>query len=124
MSYQENINSAAGSAYMPGSNYDYAQNARPPLESYRLNVDPNPMVVNRPTPPVQQTTNINVRLLKPPPQRAGDIVVHQEQDVQLPAAPPLHIRQQAQSPAQHTRSQYTHKNMQTHTYIVIAPELV
>jgi len=100
MSYQENIDTAAGSAYIPGSNYDYAQNARPPLESYRLNVDPNPVVESRPTPPVQQTKNINVRLLKPPPQQAGAIVVHQEQDVQLPAAPPLHIRQQAQPPAQ------------------------
>ena len=96
MSYE---NLSAGSAYMPGSNFEYAKNTRPPLESYRLNVDPNPVVISRPTPPVEQIKNINVRLLKPPPQRAGDIVVHQEQDVQLPAAPPLHIRQQAQSPA-------------------------
>jgi hypothetical protein len=90
---------SAGSAYMPGSNFEYAKNSKLPLESYRLNVDTNPTVISRPTPSIEQTKNINFRLLKAPPQHAGAIVVHQEQDVQLPAAPPLHIQQRAKSPA-------------------------
>ena len=67
----------------------------------RLNVDLNPIVINRPTPPVDQTRNINLRLLKPPIQRPGDIVIHQQPDIQLAPSPPLHIRQQTHLPAQH-----------------------
>ena len=57
-------------------------------------------MITKPSPPVEQVKHINLRLLKPPPQQAGDIVVHQEPDVQLPAAPPLHIRQKTQDQIQ------------------------
>ena len=68
----------------------------------RLNVDPNPIIINRPTPPVDQTRNINLRLLKPPTQRPGDIVIHQQPDIHMAPSPPLHIRQQTHlPPAQH-----------------------
>jgi hypothetical protein len=67
----------------------------------RLNEDLNSMGINRPTPPIDQTRNINLRLLKPQTQRPGDIVIHQQPDVQLAPSPPLHIRQQTHLPAQH-----------------------
>ena len=49
---------------------------------------------------VQHTQNITLKYLKPPPLAPpGDLVIRQESDVQLPAAPPLIIREPAEPPA-------------------------
>ena len=94
------MSQANGSVYVPGSNFQRTKHYSLPIDQYPLNRDPNPTVITKPSPPVEQVKHINLRLLKPPPQQAGDIVVHQEPDVQLPAAPPLHIRQKTQDQIQ------------------------
>ena len=66
-----------------------------PLSCYPLNVDNNPIIVNKkPNENVEYKQEIFYRYLKPPtPQQPGDIIIHQEPDVRPPAAPPLILRQ-------------------------------
>ena len=57
-----------------------------PLDQYKINADPNPIVVRKkPAEKVQYTQQISVKFLKPPPlQQPGDIIIRQEPDVQAP----------------------------------------
>ena len=58
-----------------------------------LNVDHDPLVITKKqTQPIEQIRNITVKYLKPPKSPPpGDIVIHQEPDVQSPPVPPLVI---------------------------------
>ena len=87
---------AAGSAYVAGSN-------RAPVlapEQHKLNVDPNPLLVRKkPAERVQYVQNVSLKFLKPPPApKPGDILIEQEQDVQVPPAPALLVRQKPAQP--------------------------
>jgi len=66
-----------------------------PLDKYRLNEDPCPIVVRKkPCDKVQYVQNINVRYLKPPePPKSGDIVIRECPHRQIAPAPPLIVRQ-------------------------------
>ena len=78
-----------------------AGNIQLPLESYPLNRDPDPIVIHKkPTQSINYKQEIKLRFLKPPtPQQPGDIIIRQEKDVQIPAAPPLLVRQKPPEPA-------------------------
>lgn len=90
----EPTTSSNGSVYIAGSNAELQSRlTASSIENHQLQVDPNPIIVNRPSPPIEQIRNINIKLLKPPAQHSGDIVVHQEPDVQLPPLPPKIIRE-------------------------------
>ena len=66
-----------------------------------LNVDPEPIVVNKkPTNAIKYTQNIAIKFLKPPElENAGDILIVQEKDVQTPPLPPQVVRQKPPIPA-------------------------
>ena len=66
------------------------------LDEYKINNDTNYKIIRKQGGgKIQQTQDIQIKYLRPPaPQPAGDIVIKQESDVSLPAAPPLIIRQQ------------------------------
>ena len=67
-----------------------------PLEHYKINMDNATVIRKVATHTYDQTQNISVRYLKPPPLQApGDLIIRHEADVQLPPAPPIIIRQQA-----------------------------
>ena len=68
--------------------------------SVPLNVDPNPVVINKkPLNKVHYKQNVSVKFLKPPtPAQPGDIVIKQEKDVQAPPAAPLLVRQKPPKP--------------------------
>ena len=67
---------------------------RPNLSVEQLNHDPNPIVIRKKPQPIEQIQNVHLKFLKPPPlPPPGDIVIHQEPDIQLPAEPPLYIRE-------------------------------
>ena len=87
---------SSGSTYIPSSR----KIPNIPLDQHQLNVDPNPvMIKKKPTERIKYTQNISLRLLKPPtPPQPGDITITQEQDVQAPAAPPLHLTQKPTLP--------------------------
>ena len=67
-----------------------------PIEQYKLNVDPNPIVIKKKSnEKIKLIKTISLRFLKPPqPTQPGDITIIQEPDVRAPAAPPLVIRLQ------------------------------
>ena len=67
-----------------------------PLDEYRLNTDANYKIIRKQgRGKTQQVQDIQIKYLKPPvAQPAGDIIIKQESDIQMPAAPPLIIRQQ------------------------------
>jgi hypothetical protein len=67
-----------------------------PLDQYKLNVDPNPIVIHKkPSEPIQYKQEIAVRYLNPPtPPTPGDIIIRQEPNRQVSPAPPLILRQQ------------------------------
>ena len=66
-----------------------------PLDQYSLNNDASPQVISKkPTNKMHYKQQVAIRYLNPPtPPRHGDIIIRQEPDNQLPAAPPLVIRQ-------------------------------
>jgi hypothetical protein len=67
-----------------------------PLDQYRINTDSATVIRKQATHSYDATQNISVRYLKPPPLQApGDLIIREEGNVQLPAAPPIIIRQQA-----------------------------
>ena len=70
------------------------------LSQYKLNIDPNPEIIRKKTTEkLKYTQEISLRYLKPPAlEKAGDIVIRQEKNVQVRAAPPLIIRQKAPTP--------------------------
>jgi hypothetical protein len=86
-----------GSAYVAG-----AQKERVllPPEQHKLNVDPNPIVVKKkPSESVKYIQKVILKLLKPPPApQPGDITIEQEQDVQVPPAPALVVREKPPQP--------------------------
>ena len=87
---------SAGSTYIAGSR----QIPIIPVDQHQLNVDSNPVVIRKkPAARVQHIQNVSLKFLKPPaPQQPGDITITQEQDVQAPAAPPLHVTQKPPLP--------------------------
>jgi len=91
-----NVPLSSGSTYIPSS----GQIPNIPIDQHQLNVDPNPVMIRKkPKERVKYSQNISLRLLKPPPPPpAGDITITQEQDVQAPAAPPLHVTQKPPLP--------------------------
>lgn len=79
-----------------------------PLEQYRLNVDPNPnVVVKKPKEKIKYKQEVHVKYLKPPTPKPSELVIVQEPNRQLPAAPPLIIRQAA--PRQQTPEVTIHR---------------
>ena len=70
------------------------------LTQYKLNIDSNPEIIRKKaTEKLKYTQEISLRYLKPPaPEQPGDIVIRQEKNVQVRAAPPLIIRQKAPTP--------------------------
>ena len=70
-----------------------------PIENYSINVDPNPEVVHKTNEAVVEYKQpINIQYLRPPtPPVQGEIVIKQERDVAVPAAPPVIIRQRPAS---------------------------
>ncbi len=67
-----------------------------PLDQYKLNVDPSPIVISKkPSETIQYKQEIAVRYLNPPyPPTPGDVIIKQEPNRQISPAPPLIIRQQ------------------------------
>lgn len=64
-----------------------------PLEEYRLNEDPSPIVVKKkPSEKLKYKQEVHIKYLKPPTPKPAEILVIQEPDKQLPPAPPLVIR--------------------------------
>jgi hypothetical protein len=62
--------------------------------NYKINQDPNPIHVIRPSNAEYQNQDSYVRYLKPPtPEPPGPIVIQERQLPQPPAAPPIYIRQ-------------------------------
>lgn len=68
---------------------------RPPLESYKLNVDESPILIRKkPTEKLEYKQNVSLKYLKPPkPEKPGDILIIQEPTVQIQPAPALLIRE-------------------------------
>lgn len=67
-----------------------------PIERYAINTDSATIIRKKATHTYEATQNVSVKYLKPPPlQNAGDLIIRHEADVQLPAAPPIIIRQAA-----------------------------
>ncbi len=70
---------------------------RPDLSAEQFpldNDDQNLIVIKKKPQPIEQIQNVHLKFLKPPPlPPPGDIVIHQEPDIQLPAEPPLYIRE-------------------------------
>jgi len=71
-----------------------------PLSEYPINADSNPEVVKlRYSGCVDRVQELTIKYLKPPkPQTPGPIVIKQEPNIPLPAAPPIIIRQIAENP--------------------------
>jgi len=58
--------------------------------------DQNLIVIKKKSEPIEQIQNVHIKYLKPPPlSPPGDIVIHQEPDIQLPPEPPIYIRENA-----------------------------
>ena len=85
-----------GSAYVAGTQKERVI----PPEQHKLNVDPNPTVVKKkPIGSVKYIQKVILKLLKPPPApQPGDITIEQEQDVQVPPATPLIVREKPPQP--------------------------
>jgi hypothetical protein len=67
-----------------------------PLEHYKINTETATVMRKLATHTYDQTQNISVKYLKPPPLPApGDLIIRHDPDVQIPPAPPIIIRQQA-----------------------------
>lgn len=63
---------------------------------YKINEDPDPVRIVRPTQPVTQRQNVRIRYLDPPePPTPAPIVIRERQLTPPPPAPPIVIRQQA-----------------------------
>jgi len=70
-----------------------------PLDKYRLNVDQNPQVIRKkPQEKISYLQQVAVRYLKPPPTKAGDIVINQLPHKQVAPAPALIVRQAPPKP--------------------------
>jgi hypothetical protein len=71
----------------------------PSIQMQNLNVDPNPVITVKKTEPVELVRNVIVKYKQPPalPQH-GDVVIHQEPDIQIPPEPPLVIVQKPKPP--------------------------
>lgn len=71
-----------------------------PITDYRLNEDNNPDFITKTiNEPVEYTQDITVKYLKPPtPEKHGDLIIKQEDDIIRPYAPPQIIRQLAARP--------------------------
>lgn len=66
---------------------------------YRINDDPDPVRIVRPTEPVNMRQNVTVRYLDPPnPPTPAPIIIKERQLTPAPPAPPIHIRQYAPPP--------------------------
>lgn len=64
-----------------------------PIDEYRLNEDPSPIVVKKkPSEKVKYKQEVHIKYLKPPTPKPAEILVIQEPDKQLPPAPPLVVR--------------------------------
>lgn len=64
-----------------------------PIDEYRLNEDPNPIVVKKkPSEKLKYKQEVHIKYLKPPTPKPAEILVIQEPDKQLPPAPPLVVR--------------------------------
>lgn len=74
-------------------------NGEIPLSDYQINEDPSPEIIKKRTDhEVFYKQDMAIRYLRPPtPPPPGDIYIRQE-NIQLPAAPPLIIRQQPARP--------------------------
>ena len=72
-----------------------------PIKDYRINQDPQPEVVTKPTRQrIEYVQELAIRYLRPPtPPPPGDIVIRQETNALSAPAPPLIIRQQPPRPA-------------------------
>ena len=64
------------------------------FENQKLNIDPNPILINRkPIETLTQIQNVKLQFLKPPPlEPPGDITIIQEPDKYAPDQAPLHVR--------------------------------
>lgn len=70
------------------------------LDKYKIHEDKHPkVIVKRNNERVEYTQEIGVRYLQPPSGRGAQIVVEQEGDTSVGAAPPIIIRQEAHRPA-------------------------
>jgi hypothetical protein len=71
-----------------------------PLSEYPINADSNPEVVKlRYADCADRVQQLSIKYLKPPkPQTPGPIIIKQEPNIPLPAAPPIIIRQIAEDP--------------------------
>lgn len=72
-----------------------------PLEKYELHQDPNPeLLIKKPTDILKYKQEVKIKYLHPPAvEKPGDIIIKQLPDKQLPAAPPLIIRQDQPKPS-------------------------
>ena len=70
------------------------------ISHYRINNDPNPdQIIKTIHTPVHYVQNVWIKLLRPPsPPEHGSLVIKQENDVLLPPAPPIIIRQLGERP--------------------------
>jgi len=65
-----------------------------PVEQYAINDDPNPEVIRKKLASLKYTQEVAVRYLNPPkPAKPGDLVIRERQ-AQIPAGPPVVIRQE------------------------------
>lgn len=70
-----------------------------PIDRYKLNHDPNPEVIKKKSSqPIEYNQDITIKWLRPPTVQSGDIIIKQQPDTILPAAPPMVIRQNAPEP--------------------------
>lgn len=72
-----------------------------PLESYPINIDPNPQVIiKKDSKKIDYTQSIRIKYLKPPsPPAPGDLIIRQEPSRLTVPAPPIIIRQQPPKPS-------------------------
>ena len=71
-----------------------------PIEHYKLNIDHDPIVINKKTDKkVNYVQNVSLKFLKPPlPDKPGDITIIQEHDIQSAPLPPKIVRQKPPLP--------------------------
>ena len=70
-----------------------------PIDRYKLNHDPNPEVIKKKSSqPIEYNQDITIKWLRPPTFQSVDIIIKQQPDTILPAAPPMVIRQNAPEP--------------------------
>ena len=70
-----------------------------PLSQYQINQDTKPEVIRKQSAPVKYTQQVSVRRLNPPtPAPHGDLIVREVQQ-QIPAGPPVVVRQEGRRAA-------------------------